>query len=161
MTADPIRGGVGPAARLLGFAGLLPQTAAVLALLWVNVATGWQRNFVAHVAGISALLYGGLILSFLGGIWWGFAMRRGDAQAPLAALAVSPSLVAFALMAATALWGLDWSLVAMGGVILLTLLVDRRLCDLSEAPGGWMQLRRPLSVGLGGLTILAGILTPH
>ena len=161
MAVDRIRSEVSPATRALGFAGLLPQVAAVSLQVWADVASGWQRNLIATAASVSALLYGAVILSFLGGIWWGFAMRRDGGQAPLAALSVAPSLVATGLVAATMLWGLGWSLVALGSAILLTLPVDRHLAASGEAPTGWMRLRVPLSIGLGGLTILAGILAPR
>ena len=132
----------------LGFAGLLPQMAAVAFALDRDRGTP-----------LFALLYALLILSFLGGIWWGFAMRRADdpAQGRLALVAVVPSLVAFAILIATILFGrIDRGLVASGIALLLTLPVDRALVRSGDAPAGWMRLRVPLSVGLGALTILAG-----
>jgi hypothetical protein len=104
-----------------------------------------------------ALIYAWLILSFLGGIWWGFAMRREAGQGKLAALAVVPSLVAllFAILSvATPI--LPWVCVSTGAAVLLTLLVDRQLVSGGDAPEGWMGLRIPLSVGLGSLLILDG-----
>ena len=41
---------------------------------------------------------------------------------------------------------------------MLTLPVDRRFVATGEAPVGWMALRVPLSLGLGLLTIAAGVL---
>ena len=141
---------VSTAARLIGFAGLLPQAAAVAV-----IATGDH-----HGAGrMLALVYGGLILSFLGGIWWAWAMRRGAGQAALAIVAVVPSLIALAGYAlGVSVAPIRWALVVLGVAILLTLLVDRRLVASGEAPAGWMGLRVPLSLGLGALTILAGAL---
>ena len=49
-------------------------------------------------------------------------------------------------------------MIALGGAILLTLPVDRHLVATGEAPANWMKLRMPLSLGLGGLTIAAGLL---
>jgi hypothetical protein len=40
---------------------------------------------------------------------------------------------------------------------MLTLLVDRHLMNRGDAPPDWMRLRTPLSLGLGALTILAGV----
>ncbi|MEH3038157.1 MAG: DUF3429 domain-containing protein [Sphingomonas adhaesiva] len=149
--ASPDRPALERAAVALGFAGLLPQMAAVALLLGdVPIATA------------AAFGYALLILSFLGGIWWGFAMhRRGDAtQGRLALLAVVPNLVAFAiLLAATVTGHVEWGLVATGSAILLTLPVDRMLVRRGDAPADWMRLRVPLSVGLGALTILAGALS--
>ncbi|TVV76822.1 DUF3429 domain-containing protein [Sphingomonas solaris] len=151
---------VQPITRALGFAGLLPQAAAVVTVALGTAAGGWNGGLVASLAAVAALIYGAVILSFLGGIWWGFAMRRGNGQGGLAVLAVVPSLVAAGLVGAAAPLGLRWTLVLLGSAILLTLLVDRRLATAGEAPAGWMRLRVPLSLGLGGLTILAGILAP-
>ena len=148
MPAAPIA----RATRLLGYAGLLPQLAAA-----GLVASGRGEWF--FFGRVLALVYGIVILSFLGGIWWGFAVRRTVGQGRLAAVAVLPSLVGVALMIATQFGlPLPWALVALGSVVALTLLVDRRLAWGGDAPPGWMALRVPLSLGLGGLTILTGIL---
>ena len=53
-------------ARRLGYAGLLPQIAA-LALF----AGGGEWGWVALAAGFA---YAALIFSFLGGVWWGQAL---------------------------------------------------------------------------------------
>ncbi len=137
---------VGRAAFALGFAGLLPQAAAALL-----AGLGYP------VGGMVAVAYGALILSFLGGMWWGLAMYLRRGQAVLVTLAVVPSLVAGALVA-LALIHLPGGLVALGSAILLTLPVDRRLVARGAAPANWMSLRVPLSTGLGVLTIIAGVL---
>ena len=143
---------IAPTTRLLAYAGLLPQFAAV-----ALVASG--RGELYFFGRVLALVYGIVILSFLGGVWWGFAVRRTSGQGALAAVAVAPSLAGVALMIAVQFGlPLPCALVLLGVLIALTLLVDRRLTATGEAPAGWMSLRIPLSLGLGGLTILAGIL---
>ena len=143
-----------PVVGALGFAGLLPQTAALLALLVLGPR--WHDAAV-----IVAFAYAALILSFLGGMWWGIA-AQADVRAPrwLWFAAVTPSLIAFAA-------ALPWafgapspgaSLIALGMAILGSLVVDRRLHVAGLAPGWWMRIRTPLSVGLGGLTLVIGIL---
>ena len=147
MTSINVTPLVSRAAMILGFAGLLPQFAAV-----PLIALG-GRTLALPVA----LAYPMIILSFLGGIWWGFAMRRTERQGGLAAVAVLPSLVAMALVALyAATVRVEWTLVGTGIALLLTLLVDRHLVAAGDAPADWMRLRVPLSVGLGGLTIVAG-----
>lgn len=136
-----------PTARLLGFAGLLPQFAFV-GLQIARPDPGWS---------VLAFAYGALILSFLGGIWWGVAAGRRGGDAPLVAVAVVPTLVAMALLiGALNRLTLRWPLVLLGSAIMLTLLVDRELARRGEVPADWMRLRIPLSLGLGALTILAG-----
>lgn len=146
---------MGRAANLLGFAGLLPQAAALALVTAGGEASG--------AGAMLAFGYGALILSFLGGIWWAIAMRRtGTPQALLATVAVVPSLVPLALGIALVTSGeLPAVLVALGVAILMTLPIDARLARLGEAPAGWLRLRVPLSVGLGALTIAAGALLPH
>ena len=147
---------VGKGAFALGFAGLLPALAAACL---IALGQGW--------AVVIAFLYPALILSFLGGIWWGFAMRRTAGQGRLSVLAVMPSLIAAGLVLLAALATFTagatraipcWSLVALGVALILTLPVDRYLVRTGEAPANWMRLRVPLSLGLGGLTIVSAAL---
>jgi hypothetical protein len=150
---------LGACPRLLGLAGLLPQVAAVL-LVWGGHGEGGIDKNIAHGLGqFAALTYAAVILSFLGGIWWGFAVRRETGQARLAAIAVIPSLVAAATVGVAFAGAVSWSLVALGSAVLLTLLVDRHLTRTGEATAEWLHFRVPLSVGLGALTILAGAIT--
>lgn len=145
--------GVSRTAHLIGLAGLLPQAVAVILIVTGRGAFGFWAGVLL------ALAYGAIILSFVGGVWWGFAMRRDAGQAALAAISVIPSLVALALVIAAAATGLaHLALIALGVAIALTLLVDRYLVATGEAPAGWMRLRIPLSLGLGLITILAGVL---
>jgi hypothetical protein len=148
---------VGPVAFALGFAGLLPQVGALV------LTVAGPRDGSGELL---ALCYGSLILSFLGGIWWGFAMRRGERQGVLAAAAVVPSLAALAIILGVAVAGgfilrgpMAWGLVALGSAILLTLPVDQHLTRTGEAPANWMRLRVPLSVALGVMTIATGALS--
>ena len=154
-------GTVGRTALLLGFAGLLPPIAGV-ALIALGKRDPTDMAWAPLLVGYGlVLVYGAVILSFLGGIWWGFAMRRSEGQARLAAIAVLPSLVAVAcVLAAAAMFqhGGPWPMIVLGIAILLTLPVDRHLVATGEAPANWMRLRIPLSLGLGGLTIAAGLL---
>lgn len=141
--------------RLLGLGGLLPQIACV-AVLSLG-PSGWREPAV-----LIAFAYAALIFTFLGGTWWGIA-----ASAPAAErrrmlgwvwiAAVLPSLIALAAFLPF-VFDLAWpepSLVALGGAILFSPLVDRALGPL--APRWWLALRIPLSLGLGGLTIAAAL----
>ena len=140
---------VSPTARLLGAAGLLPQLGA----LFVQAA-----NPGLEAGKIAAFGYASLILSFLGGIWWGFAMRRTERQRRLVVAAILPSLVPLALVPVIVWGGWRWGLVALALALMLTLPVDRRLVERGDAPAGWMALRVPLSSGLALLTLIAAML---
>ncbi|WP_232834115.1 MULTISPECIES: DUF3429 domain-containing protein [unclassified Sphingomonas] len=141
---------------ILGYAGLLPQVAAV-AITVFDPRLGLGAMF--------AFGYAALILSFLGGIWWGFAMQAAHGevedrgQGRIAGLAVAPPLVASALILLTIcrVLPVGWALVLMGVALFLTLRVDRWLATTGVAPKGWLAMRGPLSIGLGLLTIACGL----
>ncbi|HLZ78217.1 MAG TPA: DUF3429 domain-containing protein, partial [Sphingomonas sp.] len=91
------------AAVLLGAAGLLPPLMAV----FVRLAAGAHpESQLPGMVGALALIYSALILSFLGGIWWGVAVARvpAEEQAPLFGLAVVPSILALLLVGLSLRW---------------------------------------------------------
>ncbi len=137
--------------RWLGLAGLLPQFACVAAVAsgagewrWVALAVGWG--------------YAALILSFLGGMWWGLgAAGLATGQAVPGWLwfaAVVPSLLALATFLPW-VFGHEWpgsALGVLGLALLASPLVDRQLAGL--APPWWLLLRLVLSTGLGGASLV-------
>lgn len=142
-----------PIALWLGFTGLAPQVMIDAALLLGDPAV----RFSALALGYA---YAALILSFLGGLWWGLAARAERPPRWAWFAAIAPSLVALATAWPWAV-GLAWpgpSLVALGVALVAALLIDRRFVVLGLAPAGWMRLRVPLSLGLGALTLLAAAL---
>lgn len=136
-----------PPAFLLGYAGLIPAAGALAAAAFAPPE--WRE--LAFRAGA---LYAGLILSFLGGAWWGLATRgRPERAWSLYILSVVPSLAALALL----LLLTPERLILLGGLIALTLPVDRMLVAEGLAPANWMKLRVPLSLGLAATTIGLGL----
>ena len=139
------------AALLLGYAGLLPPIVAVAVRL-IDPAKGGMMLALA-------LFYSALILSFLGGMWWGAVAARvtGAALTLWLAIAVVPTLVA--LVAGAVLFASVLSAAAIVAAGLLgTLLIDMALVRAGHVPMWWMKLRVPLSVGLAALTLLTGLL---
>lgn len=135
--------------RQLGYAGLLPQAAALVVAL-----DGGEWRWTALAVGFG---YAALIFSFLGGVWWGIGVARDDAPGWIFAVAVVPSLIA---LAAYLPWiaGYNWpgpSLLVVGACLLLTPLVDRAIGFL---PAGWLALRLKLSLGLGTMSLALGVL---
>jgi len=130
---------VPPSAGWLGAFGALPFIGLAGAMPFL---TGTQRLYAAH----ALLAYGAVILSFLGGIHWGMAIRSqstthsGTLKARLI-LSVIPSLAGWAglLVGGTAgLFILALSIAAM-------LLVDIRASRLGDAPPWYPKLRIPLT----------------
>jgi len=150
-----------PAARWLGYAGLLPQIICLALVLGDPGMTGGQPSghgwgYVALAAGFA---YGAAIFSFLGGVWWGQAVSHSFDK-PVGAgaylVAVMPSLIAAALFLPW-MFGWEWpgpALLYLGALIALSPLVDRAL---GFAARDFMSLRVQLSLGLGLLTIALGI----
>lgn len=141
-------------AQWLGYAGLLPQLGVVVTL----AAGGNEARFSAVALGYA---YASLILSFVGGLWWGLA-SRDRARAPnwIWVAAVVPSLVALASAIPWAL-GFSWpgpSLVLLGLSLVSTVTIDALLDRRGLCPAGWLALRARLSVGLGALTLLSALL---
>ena len=136
-------------ARLLGYAGLLPQIVAV-ALVW----HGGEWGYVALAGGFG---YAALIYSFLGGVWWGQAIGAGRADAYVYLVAVLPSLLALALFLPWT-FGWEWpgpALLYLGTLIAISPFVDKWL---GLASADFLRLRWHLSLGLGLLTIILGLL---
>jgi len=136
---------VPPAARWLGFAGLIPFVAAA--------AAGIVPAAPLHDLALQALLaYGAVILSFLGGIRWGLAVAKADPAAMSVHLCVSvlPALLGWSALLVPSSTGLI--LLALGFAAML--LADLRL---TMAPPWYRSLRLPLSAGALA-ALLAGLL---
>lgn len=133
-------------ALLLGFAGLIPPAVLTgVALLDLGLFAPSTPGFVRT--------YAAVILSFIGGSWWAFALREERPSWLLLSVAVVPSLLGwgtiFWFFPPQALFGLAAMLVA--SLVVDALLVRRRL-----APRWWLRLRVPLSVGLALCCALSG-----
>lgn len=138
-----------PAARVLGYAGLLPQMICIGLIL-----IGHEWRYAALAGGFA---YAAAIFSFLGGVWWGQAVQSGRASAGAYGIAVLPSLLAVALFLP---WSFGWewpgpALLYLGALILGSPLIDRAL---GFAAGDFLRLRWHLSLGLGSLTIALGLM---
>lgn len=138
-------------ARLWGFAGIAPQALAVLAAL----SPTWR--FTALSAGF---FYAALILSFVGGVWWGVASTQPKAPQWVYPVAVAPSLIALATgipWMVGALW--PWpSLAVLGAALIVSPVMDMNLRALGLISAAVLWLRIILSVGLGIMTCLLAFL---
>jgi hypothetical protein len=136
--------------RLLGYAGLLPFAAAAgLALLG---PPSWRGPALAALAA-----YGAVILSFLGAVHWGLALRAPAAEAPAAwpryGLGVLPALVAWVSLLLPARPGLALLAVSVLAVAALETAAARR----GFVPRGYLELRWHLSLGAGACLALGAL----
>jgi Protein of unknown function (DUF3429) len=135
-----------PWAQGLGYGGLIPFVGLASAIWFLDPAD--RSRSMAALLG-----YGATILSFLGAIHWGFAMR--DASAPPRSLlvwGVLPSLLAWAALLVGPQAGL-W-LVAAG--LWACLAVDRVVYTRFGAHA-WLPMRLMLTV-IASLSCAAGAL---
>jgi hypothetical protein len=127
-----------PLALRLGYAGVLPFVVGA-AFVWLVGGNADAHAFAALVLSC----YAAVIISFLGGLHWGLAMRQSPATMPtwLYAWGVIPSLVAWVAVVMPPYAGL-----VVHGVMLVTCyLVDRRTYPLLGA-APWLTLRFRLTV---------------
>ncbi|MFP4463100.1 MAG: DUF3429 domain-containing protein [Guyparkeria sp.] len=129
-------------ARLAGGAGLVPFVAPLLVLWWYPA---WHDLAITTQHG-----YAALILSFLGGIYWGVALHRSTAR--WIWLSVLPTLWAWPALLLPA--GLSASMLA-SGFVLMTLLdtIARREAAIRE---WFFRLRLTLSA-VATVCLVAGM----
>jgi hypothetical protein len=133
-------------ALLLGFAGLIPPVVlTAVALLDLGLFAPSTPGFVRT--------YAAVILSFIGGSWWAFALREERPSALLLTMAVLPSLAGWAAI----FWFFPpQALFALAAMLVLTLAVDALLVRRRLASRWWMKLRVPLSLVLALCCLLSG-----
>jgi hypothetical protein len=133
-------------ALLLGIAGLLPF--AALALATLRPSTPFATSMMTNPALFGLIAYGAVILAFLGGVHWGFALEPA-VPAPRErlrlVLGVLPSLIGWVALVTLILAPPEAAL----GVLILgfaaTVLTEQRLARHGLVPGRYMWLRWGLS----------------
>ena len=137
--ADQMQNTVPAAAKQLGALGVIPFLGLAIAAVlgsgaWINDAL------------VALLAYGAVILSFLGGIQWGFAVSSPDITPRQTfnrlSLSVAPSLSAWGAL----LLPLGPGLVVLSVSFILVLMVDLRTVNRSGAPSWYPKLRWPLTI---------------
>lgn len=129
-------------ALILGLGGLIPFVA--FSLLAGMAGADWQGKAMLALAG-----YAAVILAFLGGVHWGFALMSvapDGVQRARFGLGVVPSLVGWAglLVVFTGLETVGLGVMAAGFVALT--IVEGRAARQGLVPAGYMGLRYLLSV---------------
>lgn len=124
-----------PVALRLAYAGLLPFVLGAL-LVWLFGRSDPEYVFVTYA--LSA--YAALIISFLGGIYWGFAFREAEPSTQTFVWGITPALVAWVgvLMPPHA------GLAVQGSMLVICYSVDRQLYPQHGA-AAWLTLRFRLS----------------
>jgi len=126
-------------ARWLGYAGLVPFVLGAL-LLWVLVLAKADLPAQHTFAALALSAYAAVIISFLGGIHWGLAMRLSAPPASLFVWGVVPALLAWVAVVMPAYAGL----VVHGVMLAVCYVVDRRVYP-AHGMAHWLTLRFRLS----------------
>ena len=134
-----------PSAFLLGALGLIPFLALAVSPFALTDATRPRAMF-------ALLVYGAVILSFLGGIHWGLAIGPGQTNLPRRlTLSVLPSLCGWLALLLSPRTGA----ILLAGGIIATLALDLLATRAGEAPSWYPWLRIPLS-GVAAACLLFG-----
>lgn len=126
---------------VLGLAGLIPFVA-------LSVVSGTVSADTAGAARLGLVAYAAVILSFLGGVHWGFALMTVDppgVQRARYGLGIMPSLVGWAGLLVTFAGLITIGLlIEAAGFVALTI-VEGRAAHNGHLPPGYMGLRYVLS----------------
>ena len=117
----------------LSYAGLIPFVAGAL-LVWAV-----REDVLAYVA-LALSAYAAVVLSFIGGIHWGLAMRQPQPASAALVWGVVPPLVAWP----AAVMPPSGGLVILGLMLVVSYAVDRRLYP-AQGAAAWLTLRFRLS----------------
>lgn len=137
---------------ILGYAGTLPFFGSA----FVAAFAGYPED-----AATVTQLYGGSILSFLGGTHWGLALTHASAVKSVGlfgspgrdfVLSVVPSLVGFGSMIAPPVAGLPVLATSFASMWLYDRL---RLSVLTSVPSWYIALRTPLSIAATGACLVS------
>jgi hypothetical protein len=129
-------------ARAIGYAGLIPFIGlSAMSVLWHDI----------HHSAIlfSLLAYGATIISFLGAIHWGLAMREGQPDRNTIIWGVIPSLAAWGSLVVDTYWGLAIQVITLW----VCFLVDyKRYPQFGVSE--WLSMRLQLTVIAGVCLVL-------
>lgn len=130
-----------PPANWLGYTGLIPFVAAAIGILVFRSNSEMQA-----LMGMALLVYGAIILSFLGGIRWGAALNMRDKQGQMRQLCLSvlPALLGWicVLLPSPAI-----AMIALAVGFTGQLYFDLHSTALEQLPRWFGRLRVHLTIG--------------
>ncbi len=124
-------------ARVLGLAGLIPFLAGAVGV-WV------LPGFIAAIAMNAQLFYGAVILTFVGAVHWGYAMRDDELRWGRMVWSVTPALVAWIALLLTPRMTAAILIVSFA----MAFLTDARAVRAGLFPAWYLGLRKALTLGV-------------
>ncbi|MEM9939651.1 MAG: DUF3429 domain-containing protein [Pseudomonadota bacterium] len=131
-------------------AGMIPFV-AIVGIMWV------ERNDIAllNTAGIWMIVYGAVILSFLGGVRWGVEMSRRDKpRFGELVLSILGALIGWGLVLAFFRWGHPAVFPGMAAALLFYFGVDRMSGEMPI----WYRKLRVWPTGVAVLSLIGAYL---
>jgi hypothetical protein len=130
-----------PLAVVLGIAGLIPFFACALATLQADPGTG-------QTAAIALISYGAVILSFLGGVHWGFVIEgaKEAGERRRLTLGVVPALVGWSAVLLGITAHAIIGIAVLVAAFIAAAVVEQRGRRTEMVPRGYMILRWALTV---------------
>jgi len=124
-------------ARVLGLGGLIPFLAGAVGV-WV------LPDLIAAIAMTAQLAYGAVILTFVGAVHWGYAMREDELRWGRMTWSVTPALVAWIALLLTPLMTAMILFVSFA----MAFLTDARATRAGLFPAWYLSLRKALTLGV-------------
>ena len=139
-------------AVLLGIIGLIPFIGCGLAAVSLRAAPHAPQLLLALIG------YGAVVLAFLGGVHWGFALgdERGRGEQPRLALGVVPSLVGWVALLVPLVAPVEGGIAVLIAGYIGAAVLDSSLRRQGFVPPGYLALRWGLTIAV--VAILATVL---
>ncbi len=134
-------------AILLGILGLIPFIAFGLGA----VSLWWRATAPQLLAALTG--WGAVVLGFLGGVHWGFALgdEAGRGERPRLVLAVVPALIGWVALLVQLAFPIEVGIAVLIGGYIVAALLDTSLRRQALVPPGYMALRWGLTVAVVAL----------
>ncbi len=128
-----------PHYQKLGYVGILPFLICVIGLLVVEVP------LLRNVFILTQMAYGGMILSFLGGVHWAHALpKKNERQMMMAMVPTIFGLLLFILPVVLQVYSLSLFGMAIGFLALF--IMDKRYLNADQLPSGYILFRRKITM---------------
>lgn len=128
-----------PFYQKLGYAGVLPFIICTIGLLIAD------QGVLRSVFILTQMAYGGMILSFLGGVHWSHALpKNNERQMILAMIPTIAGLFLFILPVVLQVYSLSLFGMALG--FLMLYIMDKRYLNADQLPCGYIAFRRKITM---------------
>ncbi|MFK7839904.1 MAG: DUF3429 domain-containing protein [Bdellovibrionales bacterium] len=134
-----------------GYAGAIPFILFMLFTFAIDEVEHYEVLSFVQIG------YGGMILSFLGGIHWGQAIPSNNPKQ--LSFAMIPTIACLILMVWTFLIDPVLPLLAMAGLFWIVYIADQKLMPLDFIPEGYFKFRKNLTMIVSATLIVSALVT--